>query len=435
MQSLVFHEVVKFATNYFYTIHEEFAIERKKISGVPKANNRKHLGSSEQSNVKESNDHALRQIPSTQSNTSLKRIEFEMSRSMIIDVDPYKKSDRRETAILHYDTIHNPNNCYHIQLNWLGCTAQLIQELVQNWSRQAERCGLKLVEGSVDQAFEDSENNNPFQCPVPIPMAVPPPSVDELIAKSKIEVPAQFYEIALVRHLQFVLDVEADFNFERAKSEGVDLEYSNIKEVYKYDQYIHQSGVAFVQIRPEKQGFYWVNNRLYTNHSPILIANRRQPSTQMCHPDILRNTFQEHCSDPNWLNEFWEKTRTHFLQGLDPNSLDAWVFENCGAVVEHENPISNMDDNNLDEKGTTNTSTLIDIPVNPNTSSADITLNSHPSSITVTVSAPSPDFSNNPFEKMVPIARSPSVHSTSFNAPLNRSFSLSESVQDAPSNI
>ncbi|KAI8354026.1 hypothetical protein BD560DRAFT_407914, partial [Blakeslea trispora] len=145
--------------NYFYTLHDDFAVERKKTS---KTGNRKNLGGSE-SNTKENNDHVLHQIPTTQSNTSLKRIDFEMSRSMIIDVDPYKKSDRRETAILHYDTIHNPNNCYHFQLNWLGCTAQLIQELVQNWSRQAERCGLKLVEGSVEQAFEDSENDNPFQ--------------------------------------------------------------------------------------------------------------------------------------------------------------------------------------------------------------------------------------------------------------------------------
>ncbi|KAG1464634.1 hypothetical protein G6F46_003278 [Rhizopus delemar] len=304
--------------NYFYTIHEEFMMDNHKKKSKSTARKTHHNSESTQD---------LKQVPSQSSTASNRHVEFKMSQSMIIDVDPYKKSDRRETAILHYDTIHNPKNCYHFQINWLGCTAQLVQELVQNWSRQAERCGLKLVEGSVDQAYEDSENDNPFQCPVPIPMAVPPPSVEELMAASKIEVPFQFYEIALVRHLDFVLDVEADANFVKAQ-ESVDLEYSYIKEAYKYDQYIHRSGVAFVQIRPNNHGFFWVNNRLYTNHTPAL--SRRQTSAQ--HPETLRVKFQEHCSDVQWLTEFWETTRAHFLQGVSEHA--AWVYENSGTVVE-----------------------------------------------------------------------------------------------------
>jgi hypothetical protein len=379
--------------NYFYTLHEEFAHKKsakvhRKAFGHNNNNNNNNSNSESATNSasttpskeKElSHDNMLRQVPSTHSSVSTKRVEFQMSQSMIIDVDPYKKSDRRETAILHYDTIHNPNNCYHFQLNWLGCTAQLVQELLQNWSRQAERCGLKLVEGSVDQAYEDSENDNPFQCPVPIPMAVPPPSVDELVMMSKIDVPAQFYEIALVRHLEFVLDVEADFNFDRAKTEGVDLEYSYIKEVYKYDQYVHRSGVSFVQIRPEKQGFYWVNNRLYTNHTPALIANRRQPTSVLCHPDALRTKFQEHCSNVKWLTGFWERTRANFLEGLDPDSSDAWVFENSGAIVEVDTNVTE-DTNETNEKGP-NGNTSIDIPPSNHGTQTNVT---------VTISAASP---------------------------------------------
>ncbi|KAG0173849.1 vacuolar membrane-associated protein iml1 [Apophysomyces sp. BC1034] len=264
-------------------------------------------------------------------------IEFDMSKSMIIDVDPYKKSDRRETAILHYDTLHNPKNSYHFQLNWLGCTAQLVQELLQNWSRQAERCGLKLVEGSVEQAYEDSENNNPFQCPVPIELARQPPVVTDL--RAKYDVPDQFYEIALVRHLGFVLDVEADYRFERAKAEGVEAKYSYIKEPYKYDQYIHRSGVAFVQIRPDGQGFFWVNNRLYTSHTPALVARRRTAETStLMHPEFLRTKFQEYCGDPVWLAEFWETTRAHLMHpgGVDPRQegVGSWVLENAPSVDE-----------------------------------------------------------------------------------------------------
>ncbi|KAF7723038.1 vacuolar membrane-associated protein iml1 [Apophysomyces ossiformis] len=273
----------------------------------------------------------------TPSGRAIETVEFPMSKSMIIDVDPYKKSDRRETAILHYDTLHNPKNSYHFQVNWLGCTAQLVQELLLNWSRQAERCGLKLVEGSVEQAYEGSENNNPFQCPVPIELALSPPPVTDL--RVRYDVPEQFYEIALVRHLGFVLDVEADSNFERARGEGVEVTYSYIKEPYKYDQYIHRSGVAFVQIRSEGKGFFWVNNRLYTSHTPALVARRRTAeSSTLMHPEFLRAKFQEYCGNPVWLAEFWETTRSHLLYpgGDDPRqeAVGSWVLENTRSIED-----------------------------------------------------------------------------------------------------
>ncbi|KAH8555450.1 hypothetical protein BGW37DRAFT_525517 [Umbelopsis sp. PMI_123] len=272
------------------------------------------------------------------------KLEFDMSRFIIIDADTSGRTDRRETAILHYDTLHNPQNCYHFQLNWLGCTSQLIQDLLHTWSRQAERCGLKLVEGSVEQAFEDSENENPFQTPVPIRLAVQPPPIDLL--QSKVAVPDQFYEIALVRHLGFVLDVEADSKFEKAEKGGVEVKYSYIKTPYPYDQYIHRSGVAFVQIRPRGEGFFWVNNRLFTNHTTTLLTRVKRErefsattshqwsnansnsNSAMTHPDTLLRSFQEFCDDAQKLNEFWEITTRNLIV---KNGL-GWVYENAGQV-------------------------------------------------------------------------------------------------------
>lgn len=275
---------------------------------------------------------------------SKSKLTFDMSRFIIIDADPSQRTDRRETAILHYDTLHNPQNCYHFQLNWLGCTSQLIQDLLHSWSRQAERCGLKLVEGSVEQAFEDSENENPFETPVPIRLAVQPPPIDLL--QSRVEVPDQFFEIALVRHLGFVLDVEADSKFEKAQQGGVEVKYSYIKTPYPYDQYIHRSGVAFVQIRPRGEGFYWVNNRLFTNHTTTLLTRVKRErefsattghqwsnsssnaTSAMTHPDTLLRSFQEFCDDAQRLNEFWETTTRNLIV---KNGL-GWVYENAGQV-------------------------------------------------------------------------------------------------------
>ena len=45
---------------------------------------------------------------------------IELSKKIIIDLDPQQKSIRKEMALVHYDTIHNPKNCFHLQLHWLG---------------------------------------------------------------------------------------------------------------------------------------------------------------------------------------------------------------------------------------------------------------------------------------------------------------------------
>lgn len=310
--------------HYFYRLHPDFVPHQRSQKPWFAINTsgsalRKSVTPSSESTSSSSTDPPRR-----------RRTQFEMSRSVIIDVDPYKKSNRRETAILHYDTLHNPNNCYHFQLNWLGCTAQLVQELVVNWSRQAERCGLLVVEGSVDQAYEDSENNNPFQSPVPINFAVLPPPISDL--EARYELPDNFYAAALVRHLGFVLDVEADSKFDRAKAEGVDVQYSYIHAAYKYDQYIHRSGVAFVQIRQDNKGLYWVNNRLYTNHTPSLAKSRRRDTSSAMHPELLRQNVEEFCADAKRLKEFWEATRNSLTQGQ--SGVGTWVFENVTRVPE-----------------------------------------------------------------------------------------------------
>ncbi|KAM3588807.1 vacuolar membrane-associated protein iml1 [Umbelopsis sp. WA50703] len=321
--------------HYFYRLQGEFALTQTKA------------WYSKSSPLKINNGSEIQDSSSAEfdiSRGSKSKLTFDMSRFIIIDADPMQRTDRRETAILHYDTLHNPQNCYHFQLNWLGCTAQLIQDLLHSWSRQAERCGLKLVEGSVEQAFEDSENENPFQTPVPIRLAVQPPPIHLL--QSQVEVPDQFFEIALVRHLGFVLDVEADSKFDKAQQGGVEVKYSYIKTPYPYDQYIHRSGVAFVQIRPQGEGFYWVNNRLFTNHTTTLLTRVKRErefsattghqwnnsnaaaTPAMTHPDTLLRSFQEFCDDAQRLNEFWETTTRNLIV---KNGL-GWVYENAGEV-------------------------------------------------------------------------------------------------------
>lgn len=43
-------------------------------------------------------------------NKDAKKRKIKMSQSVVIDLDPLKKSDRAEVAVLHADIIHNARN-------------------------------------------------------------------------------------------------------------------------------------------------------------------------------------------------------------------------------------------------------------------------------------------------------------------------------------
>jgi hypothetical protein len=72
------------------------------------------------------------------------RIIIPMSHSILINLDPHRKSDRRETAFLHFDAAHNTTNGFHFQLDWLG-TSRLVEDLLTSWQRNMQKYGLKLV--------------------------------------------------------------------------------------------------------------------------------------------------------------------------------------------------------------------------------------------------------------------------------------------------
>ncbi|GBB87252.1 hypothetical protein RclHR1_01370011 [Rhizophagus clarus] len=263
---------------YFYQINEEFA-PRKTIKEWLRRKPRKDAEKIEEVPIKPT------------------RIEF--TKAIHIDIDPNKKSDRKETAILHYDVIYNVDTCYHFQLNWLACTARLIEELLQQWGRNAEKYGLKLVEAPVEQAMSLTDNN-PFQSPTSIKLSLLPPTLEELEKLGKKLNPEinhnLYFEIELVKHFKFVLDVEADNRFPKE----VDIIYSYHKTPYKYSQYIHRSGVAFIQICDPGEGFLWVNNRIYTTHN---ISNK---NTSSPNPDLLLKEFQNFCNDKVALKKFWD---------------------------------------------------------------------------------------------------------------------------------
>lgn len=173
-----------------------------------------------------------------------------LSRVMRYDVDARKRSYRPEIISLHYDRLHNPDNCYHIRIDWMNVTAKLIEDAIVTWATSVEKFGLKLVEVPIAEVSNIADHH-PFRSPYAVKLALqPPPTPPEAVSD-----PSQFspqylradrfaYHKALLRKLNFVLDVEAASAFPL----DVKVTYSWGDPDYKYTQFIHRSGTLLAQI-------------------------------------------------------------------------------------------------------------------------------------------------------------------------------------------
>ncbi|WFD45059.1 vacuolar membrane-associated protein iml1 [Malassezia psittaci] len=262
-----------------------------------------------------------------------------MSRSMLIDLDPSKKSDRAEVAVLHHDLSHNAENGFNFQIHWLGTTARLIEDTIQSWTRAVDRYGLRLIEAPIGQ-IKDVSLHHPFLAPVKIHLALTPPARNEYrplvdranlaLSESEIGEPSndferwlyrhvlagyatqvdQLFEIALLRHFGFVLDQEAASRYPK----HLQLSYSSRPTHFDYSQFVHRSGIAFVQVRQVHdscEGFLWLHNRLFTSHiHPAKSAAPGKPPSLPPDADELRRTFQRFCSDSVALDTFYRSVWT-----------------------------------------------------------------------------------------------------------------------------
>ncbi|KAI4524487.1 hypothetical protein K525DRAFT_193828 [Schizophyllum commune Loenen D] len=273
--------------HYFYQLRGDFAVQM-----TPKGWFRTRIASDE-----------LRPRASGRSPATKRRKRLILSQSMPIDIDPQKKSDQAECVVLHHDIIHNPATVFHFELQWIGTTARCIEEQLRQWSRLIERYGLKLVEAYVTQISE-VRDRNAFQSCFPLPLALPPPDIPDLEKRIPDgSSPTHYFEYALLRRFGFILDVEAGSLY----PEGVDVVYSYRRAPFKYSQFVHRSGVAFVQVLGGKQGFLYLTNRLMMAgriHSNLgsSVRAREKPAAEA---EVLRKQMQEFCESEQALQQFY----------------------------------------------------------------------------------------------------------------------------------
>ncbi|KAJ4332147.1 vacuolar membrane-associated protein iml1 [Ascochyta clinopodiicola] len=191
-----------------------------------------------------------------------------LSRAMRYDVDPRKRSYRPEIISLHYDLVHNPDNCYHLRIDWMNVTAKLIEDAIVTWATSVEKYGLKLVEVPIAE-LANITDYHPFRSPYHIKLAVQPPQSQSEAMWDSMHFSPQYlrsdqfaYHKALLRKLNFVLDTEAAHAF----PSDIDVSYSWGQPDYKYTQFIHRTGGLLAQIT-EEGDFLVLANRLAHNRA------------------------------------------------------------------------------------------------------------------------------------------------------------------------
>ena len=192
-----------------------------------------------------------------------------LSKCLIYDVDHRKKSHRPELINLHYDRLHNPDNCYHIRIEWMSTTPKLIEDAIVSWSTMVDRFGLRLVEVPLSEASAVT-SMHPFRAPYIVQLARQPPSeqpkhqtyFDARSFSAPVPLDNLYYQKLLLKKFDYVLDFEAARDF----PPDVDVSYSWGKPDYKYVQYIHRSGSLLAQITDDGD-FLLLANRLDKNRS------------------------------------------------------------------------------------------------------------------------------------------------------------------------
>ncbi|KAK7750796.1 vacuolar membrane-associated protein iml1 [Diatrype stigma] len=208
--------------------------------------------------------------------TSGRRPQVVLSKVMKYDVDHRKRSYRPERINLHYDRLHNPDNCFHIRLDWVNVTAKLIEDAIKSWASIATQHGLRLVEVPIAEACTITDVN-PFRRPYRVKLSVPPPAQRPITYYEPNSFSPQappcrhFYQKALLREFDYVLDVEAASNF----PSNVDVSYSWGKPDFRYSQYIHKSGMILAEITDEGD-FLLLANRLYSNRTAASAQHQQQ---------------------------------------------------------------------------------------------------------------------------------------------------------------
>lgn len=134
-----------------------------------------------------------------------------------------------------------------------------------------------------------------------------------------------YYEAALLRSLNFYLDIGADSTF----PPSIDVHYSYHRYPTTHSEYIHRSGTLLVAILDAGDddgdgvaGFAYMPNRIFTSHR------------EEADPDVASGELVRLCRDKERLEALWERLRREVEgEGEREGRLTEQSAEGEGVVV------------------------------------------------------------------------------------------------------
>jgi len=140
------------------------------------------------------------------------------------------KTDRPEWIILRYDSVFNPNSCYHMEIDWMISTGCIVDDFLKSVIfRKAKMCGVSLVQVPTDQI------PNPFHVPIHIPI-----------------LPIELWQSLQPTALQQILTSKFGFIFDSLVG------------------FVHKSGCCFLSMN--ETGFQWRINSSMRSLAPMAMS-------------------------------------------------------------------------------------------------------------------------------------------------------------------
>lgn len=197
-------------------------------------------------------------------------------RSIIIDIDPNRRSHKSELIKIYYDDITLEEagaferDCFHIRLQWLTTTPKLIDDLVSKWSIACESQELRLVEVPPYEIYRTPEFDS-FYSFVEVTFSLNPWDHPDWYSCGGKTFTKFYYHDYFLRQSGFVLD-EAnesmlyedleDLSTSREMMERPSVYSREYEEGFRYIQYIHWSGLYLAEVQLNGE-FFLVPNNIY----------------------------------------------------------------------------------------------------------------------------------------------------------------------------
>lgn len=314
--------------HYFYEFNDEYADTTKRVSPgwFKKRAERleKETESSDKTHVRKpsESDRELTNIESvaelrkvfsqtlidsehsslTESQKAKREKLFMISKRVKFDCDPLQKLFRPELVDVHYDSVHNPEHCYHIRLQWLSTTTKFLDETIISWSRLCERHGLKLVETPWSELCA-IPHLNPFHSFVELEMAVNPLLDPEFKDNEILKVNKYHYHLQFLKKREFLLDNRSTSFFLK---DHIKICYSWGAPSFKYAQFIHKTGTYIVELRENGDFLMAPNNtHIIRMNTLINLASESVTKNLVFDTQKIMLEFRESCKDGEGLRELF----------------------------------------------------------------------------------------------------------------------------------